>query len=173
VDDAYAIARVQVDGWRETYGGIIPQPVLDALSVDGQARQWRGWLSIPTTTAHVALEGERIVGFSAAGPAHDGAPPGSEAEIYAIYLDKDQHGKGIGRALFEVSREWTGWRSLVVWVLEKNPSRGFYERLGGVVVGHKQSEMGGATLDEVAYGWTAPQEASGRFGNVVGQDGRD
>lgn len=154
-----------MDGWRATYVGIVPQAVLDGLSIEDQARDWRGWLAMPTTTAHVALDDDRIVGFAAAGPAHDGAPPGHDAEIYAIYLDKDQQGKGTGRALFDACRLWTGGRALVVWVLEKNaPARAFYERLGGRVVGQKQSEIGGVVLDEAAYGWdeTAVAPARGR-----------
>ena len=34
-----------------------------------------------------------------------------------------------------------------------NPARAFYERLGGRQIGAKQSDIGGVTLEEVAYGW--------------------
>jgi hypothetical protein len=40
-----------------------------------------------------------------------------------------------------------------VWVLALNPSRRFYERLGGKFIGQQQIERGGQTFIEVAYGW--------------------
>ena len=42
---------------------------------------------------------------------------------------------------------------MLVWVLADNPSRHFYEALGGQYVSAKQIEIGGAMLDEVSYGW--------------------
>jgi len=41
-----------------------------------------------------------------------------------------------------------------VWVIENNPACGFYEALGGVRIDNKDVVIGGATLAEVAYGWT-------------------
>ena len=41
----------------------------------------------------------------------------------------------------------------MLWVLRDNPSRGFYEALGGRVVGEKMQEIGGVAVVEVAYGW--------------------
>ena len=43
---------------------------------------------------------------------------------------------------------------MLLWVLEDNrPARRFYESLGGVRVGRKTVTIGGATLQEVSYGW--------------------
>lgn len=44
--------------------------------------------------------------------------------------------------------------SLLIWVAAKNhPARGFYEALGGQLLGEKQEEFFDAPIDEVAYGW--------------------
>lgn len=155
--DATDIARVHVQAWRETYAGIIPQPYLDAMRVDEYAFKWRGWMS-GRTTVHVAEEGDRVVGFTSCGPAHEDSPRGYDAEIYALYLLREFHGRGLGRALFDASRDTSGGRSLLVWVLERNPSRGFYEALGGREAARKTSEVGGAVLAEVGYGWAAQEE---------------
>jgi hypothetical protein len=48
----------------------------------------------------------------------------------------------------------TGIDNMLVWVLAKNPARKFYEALGGQFLRTKQVMIGGATLEEVAYGWT-------------------
>lgn len=47
-----------------------------------------------------------------------------------------------------------GLPSLLVWVLERNPSRRFYETLGGRPVAAKELEIAGVALREIAYGWT-------------------
>jgi hypothetical protein len=43
--------------------------------------------------------------------------------------------------------------SMLVWVLAENYARGFYERLGGALVGEQEITLGGVALREVAYGW--------------------
>ena len=46
-----------------------------------------------------------------------------------------------------------GHNSLLVWVLEDNPYRKFYESLIGSPVGKKEVEIGGRQFKEVAFGW--------------------
>lgn len=42
---------------------------------------------------------------------------------------------------------------MLIWVLLDNPSRKFYETLGGALVGEKSVTVGETTVVEVAYGW--------------------
>jgi len=42
---------------------------------------------------------------------------------------------------------------LIVWVLSGNPSRFFYQALGGKAVARRPSTMAGAKIEELAYGW--------------------
>jgi hypothetical protein len=42
---------------------------------------------------------------------------------------------------------------LAVGVLGRNPSRGFYEALGGRAITEQQIERGGESYVEIAYGW--------------------
>ena len=46
-----------------------------------------------------------------------------------------------------------GFRSMAVWVLERNLSRSFYERMGAHLAASKVIEIGGAKLMEAAYAW--------------------
>ena len=98
----------------------------------------------------------RIVGFVSGGPERndDTAYPG---ELYAIYLLESCQGQGLGRRLVGALVEWflsRGWQSMLLWVLEDNPSRGFYEALGGVRIKQETISIGGTELVEIAYGWT-------------------
>jgi hypothetical protein len=45
---------------------------------------------------------------------------------------------------------------VLAWVLARNPSRGFYESMGGEPLGSQESEIGGAKLEGVAYRTAAP-----------------
>ena len=44
--------------------------------------------------------------------------------------------------------------SRLVWVAARNPARHFYHALGGQHIRIKEETIGGATIEEIAYGWT-------------------
>lgn len=158
VEDAEGIAAVHVASWRETYRGMIPDAFLENLSVARRAAQWMSSLSDPSNIYHRAFVAEldgQIVGFSNYGFPQE-ADEEFDGELYAIYLLKFAQGRGIGRALFTEAAEGLlelGSSSMLVWVLKENPTRGFYEHLGGMYLREKPIEIGGIELMEVAYGW--------------------
>ncbi|WP_257985881.1 hypothetical protein [Bacillus sp. M6-12] len=43
------------------------------------------------------------------------------------------------------------FRNMIVWVLKDNPSRYFYENLGGQQIGQETVEIGGEYFEEIAY----------------------
>ncbi len=47
-----------------------------------------------------------------------------------------------------------GFASMAVWVLALNPSRKFYEALGGKILAEQEIERGGESFVEIAYGWS-------------------
>jgi ribosomal protein S18 acetylase RimI-like enzyme len=157
-DDAAAIARVHVDTWRTTYAGIVPADHLARLSPEKGEENWRGQLTTPPEGRFVYVavdEREGVVGFAAAGPCTADNPV-CQGEIYAIYLLAGHQCLGIGRVLVRavagrLIRQ--GISSMLVWVLADNPTRGFYQALGGQLVGEKSMVIGGAELVGVAYGW--------------------
>jgi ribosomal protein S18 acetylase RimI-like enzyme len=96
-----------------------------------------------------------VVGFAWGGPCRDEGSKYS-GELLAIYVLAGAQRAGAGRALVrEVAKDLLqqGMPSMLVWVLAENPSRSFYEALGGTLVGEQEIEIGGARLREVAYGW--------------------
>ncbi len=96
-----------------------------------------------------------VVAFVSGGKERTGQL-GCDGEIYAIYLRQEAQRKGLGTLLvrqFVQELDARGFGSMAVWVLALNPSRRFYERLGGNVIGQQQIERGGQPFIEVAYGW--------------------
>ncbi len=171
VDDVPAIARVHVDTWRATYRGIVPDDFLDGLTYEGRERQWTAALGPGSRTRLFVGEDDagRVVGFAACGP-ELGGDPDYRGELYALYIDAAAQGRGLGRQLVRAVAGRLadeGMTSLLLWVLAENPSRGFYERLGGREVRTQPIAIGGATLEEVAYGWPDTGVLRGRGGGVA------
>lgn len=158
-DDAAAIARVHVDSWRSTYAGMLPEDMLVKLSsAEHETRWWRHVLGRFRRRhyVYVAVDAqEGVVGFISGGPSRD-KELGQDSEIYALYLLDEFHGSGVGRDLFlrlanRLYRECGP--GLAVWVLSVNPSRFFYEAMGGQRIATRCERMGGAEVQETAYGW--------------------
>ncbi len=156
--DADAIGRVHVASWLTTYAGLVPDEFLAGLSAERRAEQWRATLSNADSTMHV-LVGElapgEVGGFAAFGPEREGLAPYT-GELYALYLLKSAQGHGLGRALLGRTAgrmAELGHAAWMCWVLADNPSRHFYEAMGGAAFREKPIEIGGRSLIEVAYGW--------------------
>jgi GNAT superfamily N-acetyltransferase len=156
--DAAAIATVHVDSWRTTYAGILPDDYLANLSYAQREQLWRDILSTPTGAEFVYVAedaGGNVIGFAAGGAERSGDAV-YRGELYAMYLRDRYHRRGIGRHLTMavVNRLLhEGASSMLVWVLAANPSRAFYEALGGQQVSEKSVTIGGVPCVEVAYGW--------------------
>lgn len=154
-EDAAAIARVHVDAWRSTYRGIIPDAVLDGFTYESRENAWVGILRDRYKHTFVVEEDGRVVGFANGGPERS-KDPAYPMELYAIYLLDAWHGRGFGRGLVRAFARRID-APFLAWVLADNPHRAFYEALGGTPVRTKKRRIGGATLDEVAYGWSDPR----------------
>lgn len=158
VADAAEIARVHVDTWRAAYRGIVPDAHLNSLTYEQREQRWRDNFAAasPGVFLYVATDDDsRAIGFAGGGPERGGDPT-YKGELYALYLLKSYQSQGIGRELtLTVARHLAqqGYSSMLVWVLAQNPSRKFYEALGGKYLYEKPITIGGAELIEVAYGW--------------------
>ncbi len=157
-DDARAIGVIHVDTWRTTYQGIVPQEFLDSLSYDDRTAMWKAALSVARPQYHCLVVEDvtdGVIGFVSAGP-NRGDSDEIDAEIYALYLLKRHQGKDHGRALFQgaIQRlKEEGFKKAVLWVLERNPTTGFYAKMGGKIVAEKMEPIGGHMLKEIAFVW--------------------
>jgi len=165
------MARVHVDGWKTAYRGIVPDAVLEPLTVEldlaggfgNSLRQHRAGAAEFVVTE----ESGEVVGYAFVAPNRD-PDPRHAGELEAIYVLSSRRGRGAGRALVRAAAAHLldrGLGSMVVWVLEANPYRRFYERLGGLPAGRRigtPHRFGGGPLPEVAYGWPDVRGLAGR-----------
>ena len=156
VEDAAAIASVHVRAWQTTYRGIVADEVLDGLKVGNRIQQWTKILGQPTHHTFVVEDADQgIIGFANGGSERRG-DLGFEGELYAIYLLQEFRGQGIGTTLFRqiVDTLWkSGMANMMLWVLEENPYRDFYEGMGGSHFHTDTVSIGGRDFKELAFGW--------------------
>ena len=164
MEDAAAIARVHVESWRSTYAGMLPEKMLLKLSsAEHESRWWRHVLGRFRRNHFVYVaesDVDGVIGFGSAGSSRD-RELHHTGEVYALYVLDEYHGAGVGKGLFLALSERLGKErgpSMVVWVLSTNPSRYFYETLGGRRIATRKDRMGGVEIEETAYGWNDVSE---------------
>jgi GNAT superfamily N-acetyltransferase len=138
---------VHVRSWQAAYAHVVPAERLAELSVERRARQWRDWPPL------LAESGDVIVGFVSVGASRDADADG---ELFAIYVDPDYWGSGVGRKLIAAGEERLrelGHVEAILWVLADNArARRFYERSGWQHDGTTRPiEIFGIEVAEVRY----------------------
>ncbi|MGA9226486.1 MAG: GNAT family N-acetyltransferase [Mesobacillus sp.] len=156
--DALGIARVHIESWKETYAGIISQEYLDSLKIEDRMGLWEKSLSQTPqlSPVFVAVNAENnIVGFASYGKERTGKF-NADGELYAIYILKKYQREKLGLKLlqagvYELLEQ--NYTSMLVWVLEENISRKFYESLLAVKTGEETDKIAGKEVVELAYVW--------------------
>lgn len=157
--DANAIARLQIENWRDAYRGILPDWYLDGAIEDERMDLWKSRLS------GIAAERQQAVIAEASGEA---------AGFACVLLDKEPEWgacldnlhvlppwrrSGIGRTLFSKVTRWVRATSpdapIHLWVFEANTTaRGFYTVLGGELIEVKKREiLPGIAVSSCLYLW--------------------
>jgi L-amino acid N-acyltransferase YncA len=175
VSDAPAVGRVYVKTWRSTYAGLVPDRVLVGMSEVNQAGNWHRQIERKGDPIVMVAEADRdrIVAVGSAGPARGAGP--DTGEVYTLYVDPDWHGRDVGRSLLgALFRELVaeGRNRAIVWVLAANPSRFFYEAVGGMRTVERIEKLWGTELPEIGYCWEDLAAAVAPDG-PLGQDRTD
>lgn len=142
VEDAAEMARVNVQSWRETYRGLMPDEVLDdAGFLSRRERFWTTILSEERYRANRVAVAERdgaIIGIGMAGPPED--PEARWAvHLYVLYVVEAAHGSGAGAALLDAVVDTH--ESAALWVADPNPrAQAFYRKHGFVADGTVNDE---------------------------------
>jgi GNAT superfamily N-acetyltransferase len=114
-----------VSSWQAAYRGIVPDTLLDSLSVEAWTGLWQERLSRADQTINlVSVFAESVIGLITAGPARD---PDCDLlrtqEVYAIYLSSEYWGHGHGTELYLAAEDrmrQSGALDAILWVLRDN-----------------------------------------------------
>lgn len=150
--DALSIAEVHVQGWKETYIGMVKQEILDELNVLDKEQLWKEISRSPDHQLFIYTENGVVKGFL------DGYlnPENNVAEILAFYLLKEVQKQGIGRELFQKFYQCVlnqGYAFIRLEVFNKNPSRFFYEKMGAKLIAEAELPEFGFGITELLYQW--------------------
>lgn len=158
--DSRGIARIQVDSYRSAYEGLLPSAYLEHFTYEEQEEDWNAWLSSRSEQILLVAEysSAGVIGYALSEPTLD-RRSSHDAELLALHVGRASRGQGVGTQLVAATvRELERCQcvSLCLWVLERNPARLFYEKLGGKEVGRRpwvNNEYFGTRVVEVEYGW--------------------
>lgn len=153
--DRDAIVEVFLGCWRQSYGCVVPQFAIDAMTDERASSLWTGLLENDSGNVLVAEDEHEVMAVTRF-DTHDGT-----GIVQSLYVAPHAHGKGIGslllgRATAAMTKDTP--RHLVLWVFADNtPSIGFYRRLGWKPDGHSrtQDEFGVLEL-RLAFQESAP-----------------
>lgn len=159
IKDCRELAQIQVDSYRASYAGVFPQTYLERFSYEEQEQDWLAMFTTnPDDLLFVAESQARIVGYVLA-RVQANVHPGYDAEIIALHVQQPFQRRGIGAALLHKARQTLktrGCQSVMLWTLEENPVRLWYERLGANVIAEKSYRVEDCDITEIAYGWQEP-----------------
>ena len=130
--DAFDIATINVICWKTTYRGLVPDELLDNLSVT-EKRVERFSKSISECEIFLVAENEKgNIGYLSGGKVRDTNLP-YEYEMYTFYIHPDFQRTGIGTALFNIFKEKIKGAPFCVYVLDGNKKGiNFYQKMGGI-----------------------------------------
>jgi GNAT superfamily N-acetyltransferase len=166
--DCQSLGEVIVSAQRFAFEGRVPEQCLSELPVSTSVANWgRAFDSGAFESDDQVLlvseaEPEEVVAFVLAGGYTAGifrdqtVSVAYPREITSLHVAPRWQNRGIGRSLVGAAADWLLERhakSLAVRVLEPNPNRAFYARLGAMELGSQPYDWAGFATREVIYGW--------------------
>ena len=149
--DAKAIAEIHVATWQAAYTGLIPDEVLQAMTVEKRLAYWKEAIEYSDPQILVALDNDndKVIGFVGFDRSRDPGTKASVGEIWAMYVTPPHWRKGVGLVLWDGARDGLkeeGCTQVTLWALLANErALQFYEQAAGF-----KREM--SSLRTTAYG---------------------
>ncbi|SDB55252.1 GNAT family N-acetyltransferase [Belnapia rosea] len=168
-DDATAIGAVHVATWRSAYAGLLPEAYLTSLSALRHAAGYEAAIGerrnghavfvavakgADAPAGQEGVKGGTVIGFVSGGRSR--RPHVADGEIETLYLLDDYRDRGVGRRLMRAMAAHLAaisCRSVMLWVLKDNPTRWFYQRLGGRLVARDVVRVAGQGQEQLAFIW--------------------
>jgi GNAT superfamily N-acetyltransferase len=154
--DALAVARVHVRSWQAAYRSLLPDDYLDQLRPEDRAQKYTFGVTDPAKPHTIVADVAGVIrGFATTAPARDSDVAGY-GELYALYVDPDHWGRGLGVALVSAARTRLvdqGFKDAVLWVMTGNiRAERFYRADRWTLDGHRRTEeLWNVKVNELRY----------------------
>ena len=151
VDDAPAIARLQLRARAHDLAPLLPAEALEADAAEAEAA-WHQALARPADArvrVLVALERNRVVGFAITAPATDpDTDPVADGELMELTVDPDDRGAGHGSRLVQAAVDTLAadrFTRAVLWAVATDDAlRGFLSSAGWAPdTAHRELDLDG------------------------------
>jgi len=155
VNDARILGEIHSSSWKKAYRGIVPDEILDNISVEKSQKYFEKALSEGREEDYLVFAGDKAVGLMCIGKCRDEDKDDTYGEIWTIYLLPEYWNKGIGSyfinwGLNELKNR--NYKRVTLWVFEENlNARKFYEKMGFKYDGTKKEITIGKKLMELRY----------------------
>lgn len=158
-EDIEEVAKIFIDSWKIAYKDIIDRMFLQNLSLEEKIQKLKKEYKNGGHTIARNKETNEIIGVTRFGKRLDELDRFTkyDGEIYALYVKPGLLRKKIGSSLLQYAKERLkelGNHKMIIWCLKENePSRKFYESMGGILLGEKVQNIGGKDYPLVGYGY--------------------
>jgi GNAT superfamily N-acetyltransferase len=158
VGDEAAIARVNVEAWRQAYAPRVPPAMADLVTVERRLAMWQALIGAHQAThpTWVAVDDKAgIVGF-ATGSAAGCAIEGIEGELHMLFIAPGFQRRDVGRRLFHAMADGLvadGGTSAAATVLNAPAALGFCRALGGVTIAETDLAVAGTSVAQTLFAW--------------------
>lgn len=151
-EDALAISIVNAYTWKTRYTGIVSDKIINERmkNVYINAQKYKDRITEDGQYIVAKVDGV-VVGFSRYDKSEKYEGLG---ELYALYLLESFNGYGIGKTLFERTKEELkalGYDTFVCNCLTKNPTMDFYSHMGGEKINEFLSDIHGEQYSETTF----------------------
>lgn len=154
-NDLRSVSEIAIRGWQTAYRGIVDDEYLDNLSIE---ENYQKRLKDYKENGFIVAEyNNEVVGFCRyrEGNNYIEEYPDIDCEICALYVKPEEKGKGIGKKIVKyVMSEFKSkkFKKMIIWCFKENdPSRAFYEKMGGTCCGESSCLRGNKEYLEVGY----------------------
>jgi ribosomal protein S18 acetylase RimI-like enzyme len=134
MQDAAAVANLHLIASRSLYEGVVPDAHWDSTPPAKRVSFWKEAIEFGEPQVLVAIEGSEIVGFVGFDRSRDPKSKNTTGEIWAIYVDPDRLGEGVGLALWDAANEGLqdeDCTDVTVWVpLRSDKALRFFDAAG-------------------------------------------
>ena len=153
-EDIPSVVDIQMNGWIEAYRGIIDDVVLDSMDRNKKIEKMK--TNYQDNYFKVAEYNNEVVGFARYYDDNRFSPDYPiDCEIVALYIKPELKYHGIGTKLVKyIINEFKKMnkKKMIIWCLKDNyPSRKFYEKIGGKIIGEKDFIRGEYKYPEVGF----------------------